>query len=56
MVFNGKELESFEQNYAKFCGVKYALGVANGLDTLRLIFKAYLELGVAKKVMKLCTC
>jgi dTDP-4-amino-4,6-dideoxygalactose transaminase len=21
----GKELESFEQNYAKFCGVKYAL-------------------------------
>jgi dTDP-4-amino-4,6-dideoxygalactose transaminase len=45
----GKELESFEQNYAKFCGVKYALGVANGLDALRLIFKAYLELGVMQK-------
>lgn len=45
----GKELETFEQNYAEFCGVKYALGVANGLDALRLIFKAYLELGVMKK-------
>lgn len=42
----GKELESFEKNYATFCGVDYALGVANGLDALRLIFKAYIELGV----------
>lgn len=45
----GKELETFEQNYANFCGVKYVLGVANGLDALRLIFKAYIELGVMKK-------
>jgi dTDP-4-amino-4,6-dideoxygalactose transaminase len=45
----GKELESFEHNYAEFCGSKYALGVANGLDALRLIFKAYIELGVMKK-------
>tara|TARA_B110000114_G_scaffold2002_1_gene1906 strand:+ start:7359 stop:8459 length:1101 start_codon:yes stop_codon:yes gene_type:complete len=45
----GKELESFEQNYASFCGVKYALGVANGLDALRLIFKAYIEMGVMHK-------
>ena len=45
----GKELETFEENYAKFCRTKYALGVANGLDALRLIFKAYLELGVMKK-------
>ncbi len=45
----GKELETFEQNYASFCGTKYALGVANGLDALRLIFKAYIELGVMKK-------
>lgn len=42
----GKELESFEYNYAKFCCVKYCLGVANGLDALRLIFKAYMEMGV----------
>lgn len=45
----GKELETFEQNYALFCGTKYALGVANGLDALRLIFKAYIELGVMQK-------
>ena len=45
----GKELETFEKNYASFCGTKYALGVANGLDALRLIFKAYIELGVMKK-------
>ena len=45
----GKELESFEKNYAAFCGVNYCLGVANGLDALRLIFKAYIELGVMQK-------
>ena len=45
----GKELERFEQNYASFCGVTYALGVANGLDALRLIFKAYIEMGVMQK-------
>tara|TARA_B110000003_G_scaffold263549_1_gene287347 strand:- start:4939 stop:6042 length:1104 start_codon:yes stop_codon:yes gene_type:complete len=42
----GKELEMFEQSYANFCGVKHALGVGNGLDALRLIFKAYIELGI----------
>ncbi len=45
----GKELETFEQSYANFCGTKYSLGVANGLDALRLIFKAYIELGIMQK-------
>ncbi len=45
----GKELESFEKNYATFCGVKLCLGVANGLDALRLIFKAYIEMGIMQK-------
>ena len=45
----GRELETFEQNYASFCGAKHCLGVANGLDALRLIFKAYIELGVMQK-------
>ncbi|UMB55474.1 DegT/DnrJ/EryC1/StrS family aminotransferase [Lutibacter sp. A64] len=45
----GKELETFEHNYADFCGVKHCVGVANGLDALRLIFKAYLELGIMQK-------
>mgnify|MGYP003111556912 CR=1 FL=1 len=42
----GNELETFEKDYASFCGSSFALGVANGLDALRLIFKAYIELGV----------
>jgi len=37
----GKEGESFEQNFATFCGVKHAIGVANGLDALNLIIKGY---------------
>ena len=45
----GKELESFETNYAEFCGVQHCLGVANGLDALRLIFKGYIELGIMQK-------
>ena len=45
----GKELETFELNYSVFCGVKHTLGVANGLDALRLIFKAYIELGIMKE-------
>jgi len=45
----GKELAAFEENYSLFCGTKYTLGVANGLDALRLIFKAYIELGIMRK-------
>jgi dTDP-4-amino-4,6-dideoxygalactose transaminase len=45
----GKELETFEQSYATLCKVKFALGVANGLDALRLIFKGYIELGIITK-------
>jgi len=45
----GKELETFEKSYAFFCNVNLSLGVANGLDALRLIFKAYIEMGVMQK-------
>ena len=45
----GKELETFEQSYATFCNVKFALGVANGLDALRLIFRGYIEMGIMTK-------
>ena len=37
----GKQNELFCKNFAAFCGVKYAVGVANGLDALNLIIKAY---------------
>lgn len=42
----GKELENFENLYAGYCGVKHAIGVANGLDALTLIIRAYKELGI----------
>lgn len=42
----GNEVKSFEDNLSKFIDVENAIGVANGLDALRLIFRAYIELGV----------
>ena len=41
----GTELEQFEQNFAKYCGTQYAIGVANGLDALILTLRAWKELG-----------
>lgn len=35
-----KHLRDFEHNFAKFLGVKYAIGVANGTDALFLSLKA----------------
>ncbi|HPA13462.1 MAG TPA: DegT/DnrJ/EryC1/StrS family aminotransferase [Bacteroidales bacterium] len=45
----GQENEHFEKNYAKYIGSEFCIGVANGLDALRLILKAYIELGVMKE-------
>ncbi|AJI58053.1 beta-eliminating lyase family protein [Francisella philomiragia] len=42
----GTECEAFEREFAEYCGTKYAIGVANGLDALILIIRAYKELGV----------
>lgn len=44
----GKENERFEANYAKYIGTKYAVGCANGLDSLIWIFRAYIEMGVMR--------
>ncbi len=41
----GKKNENFEKNLAQYIGTSYAIGVGNGLDALRLLFKAYIELG-----------
>jgi len=42
----GVENNAFEKEYSKFIGVEHAIGVANGLDALKLILNAYLQLGV----------
>src|SRR5664280_1080212 len=45
----GNEVKAFEQEYSHFIGVKHCIGGANGLDALRLILKAYMELGNMKE-------
>ena len=42
----GKENESFENNFAKYIGTDYCVGVGNGLDALIWIYRAYIEMGV----------
>ncbi len=42
----GKETKSFEMEYSQYIGTKHSIGVANGLDALRLILKAYIEMGL----------
>lgn len=37
----GPELEAFEAEFAAYCGVKYCVGVGNGLEALYLILHAY---------------
>lgn len=44
----GEKGKLFEQQLATYCGVPHAIGVANGLDALRLILRAYIEIGVMK--------
>ena len=45
----GEEVKNFENNLAHYISSKHAIGVANGLDALRLIFRAYIELGLMKE-------
>jgi len=37
----GKEVEAFENEFAAYCDTKFCVGVANGLDALHLIVRAY---------------
>ena len=42
----GEETRRFEEAYAQYIGCRHAIGCANGLDALRLIFRAYIEMGI----------
>lgn len=46
----GKENETFTKNFAQYCGTKYCIGVANGLDALNLIIKA-MGFGVGDEII-----
>ncbi len=45
----GEEVEAFEQEYKSFIGTKHCIGVANGLDALRIILRSYLEMGIVNE-------
>lgn len=42
----GEEVTQFEKSYATYIGTDCCIGVANGLDALRIILRAYIEMGV----------
>ncbi|MGF1730481.1 DegT/DnrJ/EryC1/StrS family aminotransferase [Photobacterium kasasachensis] len=44
----GSELDVFETEFADYCGTKHCIGVANGLDALTLVLRAWKELGKLK--------
>ncbi len=45
----GNELSRFEEEFAEYCGSRYCIGVANGLDALTLTLRAWKELGKLKE-------
>lgn len=46
----GQEVAYFEHEFAKYCGVKYAVGVASGTDAILLALRA-LEIGSGDEVI-----
>ena len=46
----GRELESFEQEFAAYCEAPYCVGVGNGLDALHLILRA-MHIGQGNEVI-----
>lgn len=45
----GEENKRFEKSYSDYIGTSHCINVANGLDALRLILKAYIEMGVMRE-------
>lgn len=42
----GEEVDSFETEFAAYCGAQYCIGVASGLDALTLVLQAWKEMGL----------
>lgn len=45
----GEATQRFEQHYAQYIGTRYCVGCGNGLDALKLILQAYIEMGVMQR-------
>ena len=41
----GDQVSKFEKKFANFCGTKFCIGVASGLDALSLVLRAWIEMG-----------
>lgn len=46
----GKELETFEAGFAKYCEAKHCLGVSNGLEAIEIVLKAW-NIGAGDEVI-----
>jgi dTDP-4-amino-4,6-dideoxygalactose transaminase len=45
----GERVKAFEQQFCDYTGAKYTVACANGLDALRLILRAYIEMGIMQE-------
>jgi dTDP-4-amino-4,6-dideoxygalactose transaminase len=45
----GAQVKAFEREFSDYCGTKYCIGVASGLDALILTLRAWKELGKLKE-------
>lgn len=45
----GDAVADFEADFAQYCHTQHAIGVANGLDALKLILEGYLQLGYLQR-------
>ncbi len=45
----GEHVVQFESDLSTYVGTKHAIGVGNGLDALRLILRAYMEMGIMQE-------
>lgn len=50
IYIQGSEYIKFNDEFADYCGTKYAIGVGNGLDALMLILRAY-DIGAGDEVI-----
>ena len=46
----GREVEAFESEYAAFCGTKHCVGLANGLEALEMVLRAW-DIGAGDEVI-----
>ncbi len=45
----GNENKAFEEEYARYTGTRHCVGCGNGLDSLTLILRAYMEMGAMSR-------